>query len=220
YAILSHTWNQTAGEFTYDDWQNGPVDAMDPKCQKLIKFCSAAWENNRLRFGWIDTVCIDKKSSSELDESIRSMYKWYSNAAVCITYLAETGSLSDMKYDSWFTRGWTLQELVAPKFIKFYNKHWERLVPFNNNDAEHYSVLQSIENATTITSDELCHIHNAPISRRMELAAKRRVTREEDTAYSLMGIFGVSISTAYGEGATRAFFRLLKEIFDSTEDVS
>jgi hypothetical protein len=61
---------------------------------------------------------------------------------------------------------------------------------------------------------------HTPISRRMQLAAKRQVTREEDIAYCLMGIFGVSISTAYGEGGDRAFFRLVEEIFRSTKDVS
>ncbi|KAF9472735.1 hypothetical protein BDN70DRAFT_844195 [Pholiota conissans] len=218
YAILSHTWTRKPGEMTYDAWQKFDVD--DPKCRKLINFCKAAYEDHRLTLGWIDTICINKESSAELDESIRSMYAWYSKASVCITYLAETASISEMPKDSWFTRGWTLQELVAPPHIKFYDKHWRQLIDFSNNDKEDPLILDGIERATTIRPDELVNIRGTSISRRMQLAAMREVTRVEDSTYSLMGIFNISISTAYGEGAERAFFRFLKELFDSTKDVS
>ncbi|KAF9475459.1 hypothetical protein BDN70DRAFT_814071, partial [Pholiota conissans] len=220
YAILSHTWNQTPGELTYNDWQKGSLNPDDPRAAKIFNFCKVALENHGIAYGWVDTVCINKESSSELDESIRSMYKWYFEAAICITYLSETTSIEDMVDDTWFTRGWTFQELIAPKVMKFYNSQWTRFIFSVNNDIRHPLILDSIQRATTLTVDELRRIQNSSISRRMELAAKRRVTREEDTAYSLMGIFDVSISTAYGEGAEHAFFRLVKEIFDSTKDVS
>ncbi|KAF8199026.1 hypothetical protein BJ912DRAFT_686424 [Pholiota molesta] len=219
YAILSHTWSTTPGELTYGDWHNSSLNDIHPKYQKLVNFCRAAWKDHRIMLGWIDTVCINKESSAELDESIRSMYKWYSSADVCITYLAATDTVSNMHADPWFTRGWTLQELVAPKFIKFYNMDWNKLSDAAN-DKNNSIIQEEIELATTITSDELGFFWPPPISRRMQLAAKRQVTREEDIAYCLMGIFGVSISTAYGEGGDRAFFRLVEEIFRSTKDVS
>jgi hypothetical protein len=240
YAILSHRWTDKPGELTYSDWKKGSVDIENAKCQKLVNFCKAAWENHGLTLGWIDTVCINKESSAELDESIRSMYAWYANSDICITYLAGTESLVDMHNDLWFRRGWTFQELLAPNCVKFYNKHWMRLSPNDSNDLsqrakelgpqrrlslfgsdkEDPSILKVIHRATTITPDELQDIRATPISRRMQLAAKREVTRKEDIAYSLMGIFDVSMSTAYGEGPERAFYRLVKEIFDSTKDVS
>jgi hypothetical protein len=218
YAILSHTWLRTeSGEVTYGDWNKGLLNAKDPGYRKLVNFCKAAWNDHRLALGWMDTVCINKESSAELDESIRSMYNWYARAAVCITYLAETQTLADMHLDPWFTRGWTLQELLAPEFVKFYNSDWKRFTDQSASDKNDTEIAQQIKRATTITGNELYHIREAPISRKMQLAATREVTREEDTAYSLMGIFNVSIPTAYGEGAERAFLRLLQEIIVSSD---
>ncbi|KAF8173904.1 hypothetical protein BJ912DRAFT_1147675 [Pholiota molesta] len=176
------------------------------------------WSTASILAGW--TQCALTRSSAELDESIRSMYKWYREASVCMTYLAETASLPDMHLDPWFTRGWTLQELLAPNCMRFYGLDWRRLVgasPYS--DALDSEIQEQIELATTITEYELLNIHATSISRRMQLAAKREVTREEDTAYSLMGIFDISISIAYGEGAERAFFRLIKELLSSYRDV-
>ncbi|KAF8196449.1 hypothetical protein BJ912DRAFT_955213 [Pholiota molesta] len=191
YAILSHTWLRSSDEVTYSAWNKGVFNTSDPGYQKLVNFCKAAWTDHGLTLGWMDTVCINKDSSAELDESIRSMYNWYSRAHVCITYLAETETISDMHNDRWFTRGWT---------------------PFLWNDIRDPKITAQITRATSITKYELGNIFTASISRRMQMAANREVTREEDTAYSLMGIFNVSISIAYGEGAQRAFFRLLQEI--------
>ncbi|KAF8196403.1 hypothetical protein BJ912DRAFT_110138 [Pholiota molesta] len=220
YAILSHTWLREApGEITYGSWNQGEFDAQQPGYQKLVNFCKAAWEDHIVAFGWMDTVCINKDSSAELDESIRSMYKWYRGAHVCITYLADTMELSDMFKDPWFTRGWTLQELVAPSLIKFYNAKWNKLVESVETDKRNSIIQDQIEQATTITASELRWIPDSSISRRMEMAARRQVTREEDSAYSLMGIFDVSILIAYGEGSERAFSRLLQEIFSSANNV-
>ncbi|KAF8196476.1 hypothetical protein BJ912DRAFT_111867 [Pholiota molesta] len=219
YAILSHAWLSTAaGEVTYSNWTKGVFDAQDPGYQKLVNFCKTAWKNHGLVFGWMDTVCIDKESSAELDESIRSMFNWYRRAHMCVIYLSETMTVSNMHMDRWFTRGWTLQELLAPRVIKFYNGDWKELVKGSNNDKMVSQTIEQIERATTISEGELSDIYSSPISRRMQLAANRIVTREEDMAYSLMGIFSISISTAYGEGADRAFSRLLREILNSYEE--
>ncbi|KAF9482087.1 hypothetical protein BDN70DRAFT_481306 [Pholiota conissans] len=221
YAILSHTWiREASGEITYSEWRKGELDFGHLGYQKLVKFCRTSWENHGVHLGWMDTVCINKDSSTELDESIRSMYKWYRESHICVTYLAETASLTDMHKDPWFTRGWTLQELVASTRIKFYGSSWKPLANSSiYNDAWDAELQNQIELATTITEYELRDITSTSISRRMQLAAKRKVTREEDIAYSLMGIFDVSISIAYGEGAERAFFRLIKELLSSYRNV-
>ncbi|KAF9472416.1 hypothetical protein BDN70DRAFT_998181 [Pholiota conissans] len=219
YAILSHTWLRSApGEVTYGDWNKGRLNVNGPGYQKLVSFCKTVFKDYGLTFGWMDTICINKESSSELDESIRSMYNWYARSSLCIAYLAETGILVNMHNDPWFTRGWTLQELLAPTFIKFYNCDWEKFIEGMDNDKMEPKIVIKVERATNITEDELLNIHEATISRRMQLAAARQVTREEDTAYSLMGIFHVSITTAYGEGGKRAFFRLLQEILITSFD--
>ncbi|KAF9470415.1 hypothetical protein BDN70DRAFT_889076, partial [Pholiota conissans] len=127
YAILSHTWLQSSPEVTYNNWMNGDdLDLLHEGYRKLVNFCRIAEAEYNVTFGWMDTVCIDKSSSSELDESIRSMYKWYKEAEICITYLADTSSINDMANDRWFTRGWTLQELIVPKRLNFYSRDWQR----------------------------------------------------------------------------------------------
>ncbi|KAF9471283.1 hypothetical protein BDN70DRAFT_764398, partial [Pholiota conissans] len=187
-----------------------------PGYAKLVNFCRVALEDHQLALGWMDTVCINKSSSSELDESIRSMYKWYEMAGVCITYLAETDSLSDMPNDAWFTRGWTLQELIAPKHVKFYMRTWNRLIGSHSSDKKDDTIHRIIESATTIAANELQYPDVVSISRKMQWAASRQVTRAEDGAYSLMGLLGVSMSIAYGEGAEHAFIRLLKGILSTS----
>lgn len=219
YAILSHTWlRESPGEVTYGDWQRGTLNMSTLGYQKLVNFCKTAWREHKITLGWMDTVCINKESSSELDESIRSMFDWYTRADVCIIHLNDTQTLLDIHRDTWFTRGWTLQELLAPRWIKFCNRNWEYFVPdaSANDKSETREIMSQIDKATSITYSELVFgIDDISLSRRMQMAASRKVTREEDTAYSLMGIFNVSISTAYGEGAERAFFRLLRAILES-----
>ncbi|KAF9471443.1 hypothetical protein BDN70DRAFT_766210, partial [Pholiota conissans] len=229
YAILSHTWLREApGEITYRDWHDQNFDQSKPGYQKLVSFCKLAWLKHGLTLGWMDTICINKESSSELDESIRSMFKWYQGSNICIAYLAETQLILDIHRDRWFTRGWTLQELVAPKLIKLCNRDWDYFNPDITLTDNTYSILRvtgikrqiitQIWEATSITENEFSRFLQLPISRLMQLAATREVMREEDTAYSLMGIFKVSIATAYGEGGKQAFSRLLEAILESISD--
>lgn len=217
YAILSHTWLQEApGEVTYGNWKEGVINKASPGYAKLTHFCRIAAIEHGLTLAWMDTICINKDSSAELDESIRSMYMWYRASAICLAYLADTVTQDQIPADTWFTRGWTLQELIAPHRIKFYNATWIELAPYVANDRTDAGILSAIHSATTITESELAlPLGRTSLSRRMQWAANRRVTRNEDTAYSLMGLFGVSIATAYGEGAARAFVRLVREILNT-----
>ncbi|KAF9472563.1 hypothetical protein BDN70DRAFT_938097 [Pholiota conissans] len=198
YAILSHKWLRgMPGEITYDLWNKGSLDPESAGYRKLVSFCRTSWKDHGITLAWMDTVCINKDSSSELDESIRSMYAWYERAGICIIYLSETQTITDTQHDTWFTRGWTLQELLAPKAFKFYSCEWIQLAQ-GPNDKENSVILSIIQQTTTISYVELMNITVIPFSRRMQWAAFREVTREEDMAYSLMGIFDVSISIAYG----------------------
>ncbi|KAF9480768.1 hypothetical protein BDN70DRAFT_594922 [Pholiota conissans] len=216
YAILSHTWLRgTPGEITYDLWTKGPLDLKSAGYKKLAGLCRTVWKEYGLTLAWMDTICINKDSSSELDESIRSMYAWYERAGICIAYLSETHTTTHIPDDTWFTRGWTLQELIAPKKLKFYSAEWNRLAQDHNDDKKDPVILGFIKQATTLSSEELTGKQDVSLSRRMQWATSREVTREEDMAYSLMGIFNVSISIAYGEGGSRAFLRLLEEIMKS-----
>ncbi|KAH7888299.1 heterokaryon incompatibility protein-domain-containing protein [Phlebopus sp. FC_14] len=237
FAILSHTWGKD--ELAYNDLKNkknkkrGCVGRrrsnQSPGYAKLEHFCHVAHTEHDVEFGWMDTVCIDKSSSAELDESIRSMFTWYRNAYICITYLACSHTVDDVERDRWFTRGWTLQELVAPRRMKFYGVGWKpitgllddkgllwegRVIP--ETDERCLPLMNAITRVTGITTKEIQRFHpnTHDISERMGWIASRDTTRGEDKAYSMMGIFGVSISIAYGEGTQRAFYRLFKAILE------
>ncbi|OJA14572.1 hypothetical protein AZE42_06368 [Rhizopogon vesiculosus] len=211
YAILSHRWLDE-GEPTYEEMKSGT--ARGPGYWKLKKFCEKAW-SFKVEFAWSDTCCIDKSSSTELDQSIRSMHRWYYNSDICIVHLAESETIEDMMYDEWTRRGWTLQELLAPVNIKFFNKYWMPMTrDANDKSPKKTEIMQKLEIATGIPHKDLWIFQPGParVDERMTWAAKRKTTRVEDVAYSLMGMFDVSLQIAYGEGRDRAFSRLIEAI--------
>lgn len=216
YAILSHRWLRE-GEPTYGDIMEGNAAGMGS--QKLSKFCEKAREMG-YRLAWSDTCCIDKTSSTELDEAIRSMFRWYRNAAICIVHLAESLNVQDMKNDPWFTRGWTLQELLASLSIKFFNKNWSPICDTGlKNDKDDGQLMSDISAITGIPVLDLRHFSPGPneIRKKMAWASRRSTTRIEDAAYSLIGIFDVSMLTAYGEGEW-AFHRLMEVLMERCDE--
>jgi hypothetical protein len=215
YAILSHRWLDE-GEPTYEAMEN--CKATGPGYEKLKSFCNHA-RHYGMEFAWSDTCCIDKSSSTELDESIRSMFRWYRNSTVCIVYLGQSEKVNDILHDEWTTRGWTLQELLAPYRIKFFNKYWVPLVGGENDIKwEETELSKTLERATGVPHDALRRKFKpspSKVDERMTWAARRKTTRAEDVAYSLMGVFDVSLQIAYGEGGDRAFCRLIEVIMQA-----
>ncbi|KAF8990606.1 hypothetical protein BDQ17DRAFT_1313761 [Cyathus striatus] len=196
-----------------------------PSCTglvKLINFCEVALQND-CYFAWLDTACIDRTRSAELEESIRSMFSWYRRSKICIVHLAGSYHQSNLDTDSWFTRGWTLQELLAPRAIKFYTADWQALTDKPNErlpDNElGVPLWERISHITGIPHSELLNFRPGlyDIRKRLGWASKRRTTRIEDMAYCLIGIFDLSFRIAYGEGKT-AFHRLQVEIMEQCED--
>ncbi|KAH7922059.1 hypothetical protein BV22DRAFT_972178, partial [Leucogyrophana mollusca] len=218
YAILSHRWFDV-GEPTYQDLSK-KEKLVGAGVDKLMEFCRKAKEYG-CDFAWSDTCCIDKTSSSELDESIRSMFRWYRESYVCIAYLGETTSLEDLERDAWFTRGWTLQELLAPTQIKFYKKDWTPLTSaLNDKEDNSKSIMHTISRITNISIMDLCWftpgMWGFSLRERLSWASHRKTTRVEDMAYCLIGIFDVSLTVAYGEGR-RAFLRLQQAIIENND---
>ncbi|KAH9950128.1 hypothetical protein B0H21DRAFT_26192 [Amylocystis lapponica] len=220
YAILSHRWLDF-GEVTFQDMatysQNPESMPTGPGMRKLMSFCDKAEQQYGCEWAWADTCCIDKRSSAELDESIRSMYRWYLYSKVCLVYLSDTLDRSDMASDVWFTRGWTLQELLASSNMKFFNKNWEPILPDQPNDKSDSAFLDDVSRITEIPSLDLYRFSSSTdrIREKMVWASKRKTTRVEDVAYSLIGLFDVSLVIAYGEGR-RAFYRLQRAIMEKT----
>jgi hypothetical protein len=228
YAILSHTWGDD--EVSFKDIADSEVAQARQGYEKVKETCRLADELG-LGYAWIDTCCIDKSSSAELSEAINSMWKWYHQAAVCFVHLYDMppyneridGEISDPEVvDStpfpkcrWFTRGWTLQELIAPKAVEFYDSEWR---PRGTKG----TLKQSLSLITGVPVDVLersGRLFSKPVATRMSWAAKRETTKPEDTAYCLLGIFGVNMAMIYGEGS-RAFIRLQEEIAKESNDRS
>lgn len=214
YVILSHTWEE--GEVSFLDMQT-EATRNKPGFAKIEGCCTKAREDG-FDYAWVDTCCIDKTSSAELSEAINSMFRWYRNSEVCYVYLSDldkqtrSGKTGLLENCRWFSRGWTLQELIAPSNVIFFGSHWSELGTrwmlrvrlskitgiqegvFQGNDLESFSVAQ-----------------------RMSWASRRQTTRVEDCAYCLMGIFGVNMPMLYGEGR-QAFIRLQEEIIRINDD--
>ncbi|KAF6812049.1 Vegetative incompatibility protein HET-E-1-like protein 13 [Colletotrichum sojae] len=221
YAILSHTWG--TGEITLQDMQgNDPWLPSRRAFGKIEATCRQA-ERDGLEYAWVDSCCIDKTSSAELGEAINSMYRWYQQSSVCYAHLEDvfdtrmydiraSGSASTFASSRWFGRGWTLQELIAPSKVVFYNAAWRKL-------AEKRDIVDQLEGITGI--DEFVLKGGSPqrvsVGRRMSWAAGRKTTRDEDVAYSLLGIFDVNMPLLYGE-RTNAFTRLQEQILQQSDD--
>lgn len=218
YAILSHTWEEDE-EITFQNLMDGT--GQNKNGYKKIRFCAQQAEQDSLRYFWVDTCCINKADHVELQDAINSMFRWYQNAAKCYVYLSDVSTTKQKASDEvseltwgptfqvsrWFTRGWTLQELLAPTSVEFFSKEQKRL-------GDKQSLRQQIHKITGIPHLAL---QGAPLSQfsvneRLLWKENRQTKLEEDRAYSLLGIFGVYIAPIYGEGTGGAFKRLLDEI--------
>jgi len=210
YAILSHTWGNDELSF---DKVNAPGAKGKAGYMKIKRCCELA-NAEGLDYAWIDTCCIDKTSSTELSEAINSMYRWYEEAEVCYIYLADVPSKKSFQTSRWFSRGWTLQELVSPPVLMFYDESWTEI--------RYDDMQRRIADCTGIPLSVLLRerdLGEFSIAQRMSWAAKRETTRIEDRAYSLMGLFGVNMPLIYGE-RENAFIRLQEEIMRISDDHS
>jgi ankyrin repeat protein len=212
YAILSHTWEED--EITFQEMQLGVADKK-PGYKKVNQTCLIA-KSHGFDYIWIDTCCIDKTSSAELSEAINSMYHWYQESGICYVYLADVSinATDRLSNSRWFTRGWTLQELIAPSIVIFLDMEWQQIGTKSN--------LGSIISKVTSVPDNILQGTNpqsASVAERMSWAANRKTTRIEDLAYCLLGIFGVNMPLLYGEGEG-AFNRLQEEIIKVSDDHS
>jgi hypothetical protein len=218
YAILSHRWHD--GEVSLQEMESGTA-VERPGYAKIVETCALAVRDG-LGYAWVDTCCIDKTSSAELSVAINSMYRWYKEAIVCYAFLSDV-EVDDVETDAgaaefassaWFLRGWTLQELLAPAKVEFYNVSWRKI-------GTKETLSTAIVATTGIVKSALegVRITAFGIATRMSWAAGRKTTVPEDTAYCLFGLFGVNMPMLYGEG-DKAFIRLQEEIMKNSEDQS
>ena len=237
YAILSHTWEDeevSFQEFIKASESQGNTSSITRKAgyRKLVAVCELA-QREGYHYVWVDTCCIDKNSSAELTEAINSMFGWYRDSQICYAYLSDFESgihFTDSSPQSqrkqfaallrkckWFTRGWCLQELLAPIRTCFLNRRWEKI-------GTRHLLSRLISDITGIPPSVLTtppknKISNFPIAARISWISQRQTTRVEDMSYSLFGILEVNMPTIYGEGHA-AFIRLQGEIIRKYNDLS
>lgn len=194
YAVLSHRWEKEE-EISLQDLPKR--SCRKRKGYRKISECCRIARAQNIEYVWIDTCCIDKKSSAELSEAINSMYEFRESV--------------------WFKRGWTLQELLAPSSVEFYDRDWELLGPLSG-------LYDEVSNATGIKTkhleDSRHAIRHASVAQKMSWASNRDTTKKEDMAYCLLGLFQVNMPVVYGEGGPKAFIRLQQEISKQSDDES
>lgn len=225
YAILSHTWADGA-EVTFQNLKDG--DLRDKPGYKKLQFCAERVDHDGLRYFWADSCCIDQTNSTELIEALNSMFSWYRSAVRCYAYLSDVSVKADAKADNdphswdsafrnsrWWSRGWTLQELIAPKEVQFFSSEGTFL-----GDRE--SLKNTIHAITKIPLEVLSGFSPSgyTVEERLSWAADRQTLREEDRAYSLLGIFEVQMNMRYGEGGVVAMERLKRKIRKASSWVS
>ncbi|KAF7503525.1 hypothetical protein GJ744_003676 [Endocarpon pusillum] len=217
YAIFSHRWGPD--EVTYKDIENGT--AKTKAGYKKLKFCAKQAARDGLLYFWIDTCCIDKANSTEHQEAINSMFKWYQNATKCYVYLPDVsldddcanGAAAKDKWEpafrksEWFTRGWTLQELIAPKIVEFFSMEGTKL-------GDKKSLERQIYQITGIAMEALQgkSLSQFDVKERFSWTTRRQTTVDEDAVYCLLGIFDVHMPLIYAEGQQKALARLHREI--------
>jgi hypothetical protein len=226
YAILSHTWGADDKEVTFDDLAKNAGN--DKPGYKKIELCGVQAKRDGLQYFWVDTCCINKTNKAEHSFAIRSMFRWYRAAARCYVYLPDVpaspttieGAAGSPPWDiefrqsKWFTRGWTLQELLAPSVVEFFSRDWHRL-------GDRASLKSQIHEVTTIPYDVLegAPLSQSSIDERFRWRQDRRTKLMEDAAYCLSGIFEIDMAPVYGEGTEEAFRRLHDKIRSQEESV-
>jgi hypothetical protein len=224
YAILSHTWTE-GQEVTYHELAANKSKDSDKTGYAKIRFCLDRAAKDGIDYCWVDTCCINKSTSDELSTAINSMFRWYQHATKCYVYLSDVQVPDEVtetnaqafrvtwdnafRRSRWFSRGWTLQELLAPAIVEFFSREGKRL-------GSKISLEQEICEITNIPvkalREPLGSLSEFSVEERMSWAAKRATTLKEDRAYCLLGLFGVFLPLIYGEGEAHATRRLREEI--------
>lgn len=227
YVMFSHKWEETCNEPSFQDVLGKSVYhdlERSPTNEKLRKFCEIVRETG-YRWAWSDTCCIDRTNSFMLNKAIVSMYRWYKESALTLALLSSIvppSKRGDLRDSIWMTRAWTLQELLAPRAIRFYDSEWKLYL----NDPHHDHRVSPIINAelaaaVSVTSKTISAFHpgDLGVREKLRLASTRSSTKEEDIAYSLFGIFASDLQPNYGEGKD-ALGRLLEEIVHRSGDIT
>ncbi|KAF2736761.1 hypothetical protein EJ04DRAFT_462522, partial [Polyplosphaeria fusca] len=211
YAVLSHTWGTQ--EVSYDDMLNGQFMFKDGF--KKVENFQACARDLGYDWCWMDTCCINRsRSTSEQNEAVMSMYTWFRHAGLCVVYLTDVERREDFTKARWFTRAWTLIELLAPENMAFYTRDWQCIGSKKELAAE-------ITAHTNIAFDVLTYARNprdATIGEKLSWASERHATNPEEEIYILISLLGVRMIRSPGEGRAMATVRMQAQILEHLED--
>lgn len=223
YAILSHTWG---GDDTVapTHWTRlATIQRSLPIPEKVIRACEDVHRRG-ITYLWVDSLCIDSSSSADLDEAVNGSLRRLRNASVCLVFLEDLPADSPAFDDNiwrkcrYWQRAWTVQELIVPSQVDFFDKQWNYRGSKTSSD-----FLPLLSNITGVPKTVLTDgntLSEISMAARMSWLADKIGNREEDVAYSLVAIAGVTLQVRYGEGAERAFLRLQEEVLQDTRDGS
>ncbi|KAF2259255.1 hypothetical protein CC78DRAFT_621216 [Lojkania enalia] len=182
YAILSYTWGADGDEVTFNDFLSG--NSVHKPGYEKIQFCAEQARADRCYAYLSDVSTAQRKMDGD----------------AC-------GWEATFRRSKWFTRGWTLQELLTPRTVEFFSQQRKRL---GNKDSLRQLIYEITGIPEAALQGEL--LSQFSVNDRLSWIEHRETRREEDKAYSLLGIFGVYMPPIYSEGIGRAFSRLQDEI--------
>jgi hypothetical protein len=218
YAILSHF--REDGDVRFHDVLSGVV--QDKRGYKKVVFCANQAKADGLEYFWVDTCCINKFDLPDLTTALNSILNWYRDASKCYVYLSDVSAkkndtqhsahdgtwIQQFRNSKWFTRLWTLQELLAPPSMDFYSQEGTWL-------GSKVSLELTIHEITGIPCEALQGqpLSQFSVAQKMSWTSSRVCKTDEDYAYSIMGMFDVQMSLVYGEGREEALRRLREKIY-------
>ena len=222
YGMFSHKWENN--EPLFEQVIRMVVYELEesPTHDKLKMFCQIV-QDAGLQWAWSDTCCINKADHFVREEALVAMFKWYQGSALTVVFLFDVLSPSqrgDLMRSIWNSRAWTFQEYHASKVVRFYTKDWKLYMNLDiPNHKESPEIISEMEEVMGVSAKALMALRPGlnDIREKLCLASTRRTTLVEDAAYSLLGIFSMSLPVVYGEG-DQALGRLLAQLLTSSGD--
>ncbi|KAF2660582.1 hypothetical protein K491DRAFT_688032 [Lophiostoma macrostomum CBS 122681] len=218
-AVLSHMWGVGDDELSMEDLTSEEYlrsgICEKPGFKKLRGFCDVARAHG-LGYCWMDSCCTNR-DRSEQNEVNLSSFQWFRESKLCVVYLADVDTLQDMPHSRYFTRSYTLVELVAPKSVLFVNHGWK---PLGYKEGEH-GLASVISECTLIPEDILRYERDpncATIGEKLSWAPYRHASKEEERIYALISLLNVRMDTRYGEGLNMATRWMKEQILGDLED--
>lgn len=216
YAFISHCWLHPDEEPTLRDLVDN-VAYRKAGFTKLQRAADVALRRG-LEYFWIDTCCVDGRIIHEVRQAIKTVALWLTKADICFVYLSDVKAVEQrsslnsnhesLRKSKWFTRSWTLVELLVPQRVEFFSDNWTAL-------GDKSTLEKVITEVTLIPARALqgtIPLKNFPVELIRSWTDHRESHRPEDEAYCLLSLLEIDMTIHYDEGKDLAWGRLNNEI--------